>query len=130
MIYSKSRKAGVTFIEIMLTVFMMGVILSSAFVAQSTVLEQLGRWSRSLRATLALRELFIHTAQDRLQGKSHPAQQKKQNLQITYDLTRPKKESSLAPLEDLHIEKATATWAQDQETIIGLLYKPEEKKKK
>ncbi|MGE0009479.1 MAG: Tfp pilus assembly protein FimT/FimU [Candidatus Babeliales bacterium] len=131
--HSKSHKAGVTFIEIMLTIFMMGMILSSAFVSQSTILEQLGRWSRSLRSTLALRELFIHVAQDRMLGKTHPPEQKKGSLILTYESFRPKKESSLSKIEDLHIERAKAVWGQDQETMISFLYKhekPEDREKK
>lgn len=135
MIHSRNLKSGVTFIEIMLTVFMMGMILSSAFVSQSTVLEQLGYWSRSLRSTFALRELFIHVTQDRMLGKTHassyakaPAdrpEQKKGNLLITYELFRPKKESSLSKFEDLRIERAKAVWDQQEETMISLVYKHE-----
>ncbi len=130
MIHSKSHKSGVTFIEIMLTIFMMGMILSSAFISQSTMLEQIGIWSRSFRSTLAVRELFIHTAQDRMLGKKHPSQQKRGSVVLTYDIDRPKKDSSLAKLEDMHIEKARAVWDDQEEKMISLLYKPEEKKKK
>lgn len=149
MIHSKSHKPGVTFIEIMLTIFMMGMILSSAFISQSTMLAQIGTWSRSLRSTLAVRELFIHTAQDRMLGKKHPAtsyanlasgqshdgagalsdRNRKDNIVLTYAIDRPKKDSSLAKLEDINIEKAQAVWGEQEEKMISLLYKPEEKKK-
>lgn len=129
MIHFKSHKSGVTFIEIMLTIFMMGMILSSAFISQSTILTQIGMWSRSFRSTLALRELFIHTAQDRMLGKKHPPEQKRENVVLTYAIDRPKQDSSLAKLEDIHIEKAQAVWAKEEEKMISLLYKPEEKKK-
>lgn len=125
MIHSRNHKSGVTFIEIMLTIFMMGMILSSAFVSQSTILAQLGHWSRSLRSTLALRELFIHVSQDRMLGKTHAPEQKKGNLLLKYELFRPKKESSLSKLEDLRIERAKAVWDQDEETMISFLYKHE-----
>lgn len=126
----KSHKPGVTFIEIMLTIFMMGMILSSAFIAQSNALAHIGKWSRSLRLTLALRELFIHTAQDRMLGKMHPAEEKKGNVIITYNTFLPQKDSSLSKLEDLTVEKGRAVWAQEEETMISLLYKPAEEKKK
>lgn len=122
---SRSRKSGVTFIEIMLTVFMMGMILSTAFISQSTVLGQIGKWSRSLRSTLALRELFIHVSQDRLVGKAHPKEDKRGNTVLTYIVERPKKESSLAKMENLYIQRATTARNEAKETMISLLYKPE-----
>ncbi len=130
MIHSKSHKPGVTFIEIMLTIFMMGMILSSAFISQSTMLEQIGKWSRSFRSILAVRELFIHTAQDRMLKKKHPPEQKRGGIVLTYAIDRPKKDSSLAKLEDVHIETAKAVLQEQEEKMISILYKPEETKKK
>lgn len=127
---SKSLKEGVTFIEVMLTVFMMGMLLSTAFVSQSTVLRQVGRWSRSLRATLALRELLIQAGQDRMVGANVPKEYKKNNLLMTYALERPKKESALSTLPDLRIQKARAAWGQEDERMVSLLYLPEKSSKK
>jgi len=125
----RNLKEGVTFIEIMLTIFMMGMILSSAFVAQSTILTHISDWSRSLRAVLQLRETIVHVAQDRLQGTTHPKEEKKGHMTITYAMERPKKESALAKLQSLYVERVSSQWGQDKETVIALLYKPEVKKK-
>lgn len=120
---------GVTFLEIMLTIFMMGMILSSAFVAQSTVLQQISQWSRSLRSIFKLRELIVHTTQDRLENHTHPKEQQKGPVKLIYTLERPKKGSALAKFEDLYIEQVTSQWLGDEETMVSLLYKPEVKKK-
>ncbi len=79
-----------------------------------------------------MRELFIHTAQDRMMGKTHPAEQKKGSLLLTYAMERPKKDSSLVKINDLFIEKAKGVWGQEHESMISLVYKhetPEELKK-
>lgn len=125
----KSRKEGVTFLEIMLTIFMIGMVLSSAFVAQSTVLQQIGQWSRSLRSIFKLRELIVHTSQDRLEGKAHPKETQKVSVKLMYTIGKPKKESALAKLEDLYIERVESQWSGEREAMVSLLYKPEVKKK-
>lgn len=146
----KSRNgliAGFTFIEIALSVAMLGTILTAVLMLQDMVLQQVMRFSGQLQRVFLVRNelqqltFSVMQQQGKKDEKSEQKQGEKQEKKIESPSTmiritqhREQKESSLGKMKTITAYRATAEWETmhglQQETLVSLVYTGTEAQKK
>lgn len=116
MIYFKSPRAhsGQTFIEVVLTVYMIGSLLSAILLLQSTVFSHVtGSVSRMSRMTL-LEQYLYEIDLDLKLKKITPAKKTIETppTTLTYKAMSPKEESALKHFKNISIVRLDASWDQ------------------
>ncbi len=123
-----------TLVEVMLALFMIGTVLTTLFVLESTIFNKVADYSTKIGRIFLLKERLFKAHFERAQRIK--AQDKKQeettnNVTISYELKKPSKDSVLKKFDGIMIEQVTASWdefgVQQKETMINLVYKPEKK---
>ena len=125
---------GMTFIEIVFAVFILGSLLSSLLLLQSNVLKNIFNFSSRAERFLLLKDRLGKAAMERekkTKSENKPETIKEPKTVIKYAVKKPSGESSLKKFESVAIEKVTAEWehwgAKEEETMITFMYKPEKK---
>ncbi len=107
-------KPGQTFIEVVLTVYMMGSLLSAILLLQSSVFSNVtGSVSRMNRLELLQKYLFDIDLDWKL-NKTYPTKKTIDDPPTTlaYNITPPKQESSLKRFKNISVVRLEATWDQ------------------
>jgi Tfp pilus assembly protein PilV len=127
--------SGMTFIEVVLAVFMLGSLLSSLLLLQSNVLKNVFQFSSRAERVLLMKDRLIKAALSR--EKKEKEEKKIEEIKeplttINYELKKLSEDSSLKIFKNIVIEKVTAEWdywgTKEKESMITFLYKPEKKK--
>jgi hypothetical protein len=129
---------GMSFIEVVLAVFIIGTSVTALLLLQGTSFSGLTTMGARLERIFLMKEYLSTKAFDRAKkekGTNQSPQKKTINepkTTITYELKKPSRESSLKEQEHIKIEQCTAEWdefaTKMQETMITFLFKPEPKK--
>lgn len=130
------KQTGFTFIEVVLSIFIIGTLLSSVLLLQSTVVNGLQSASgRAQRIFLLTEELFNASFSRLKKEKKTDKRTIKINdpeTAITINTFRPKKSSSLSDIENIMIENITAEWQEwtgkRMEQLVTIVFAPKEKK--
>ena len=136
---SQLNQPGISFIEVILAVFIIATVITSLLLLQGTAFSGLATISARLDRVFLINEYF---AQSRFaRAKKEAAAEKSPQTKkiddpktiITCELKNPARESSLKLQEHIKIEKCTAEWDEFalklRETMITFLFKPEKEKK-
>jgi len=129
---------GFTFIEIVLTVALIGAVLAPLFSVQYNVLRLITRASDRVSRIFLLGNIFQEA-----EYKDKPVSEKgltgtkkitDPETDLTYIVKTPDKSSSLKKLHDVYIVQTTATWNRAgiayKENMLSFMYQPKPKKKK
>lgn len=126
---------GFTLMEVMLAIFMVGVLLSALLALQGKIFDGIATYSSRMNRVFLLKNRLFEVALDRAKGETKVAPEKKIDEPATvirYESKKPSQESSLKKFNDIMIERVTAEWdewkTKRQEVMITFLYKPEKKK--
>jgi Tfp pilus assembly protein PilV len=129
------EQIGMSFIEVIVALFVMGTMLSSLLLMQGTIFSGLVTESSLLGRVFLLEDYLSRRAFAREKNEKEAFKSPKMEkinqpeTTIAYTLKKPSKESSLKGLEQLMIEHCSAAWnelAQKQkESMITFLFKPE-----
>lgn len=130
--FKNLNEDGMTFIEVVLAVFILGSLLSSMLLLQSNVLKNVFEFSSRSERMLFMKDRFVKAALAREKKEKEdikPQEIEEPKTTIRYEQKKPSKDSSLKNLNDIIIEKVTAEWdrwgTKEKETMINFLYKPE-----
>jgi len=133
MIPFKSHESGQTFIEIMLTVFMMSVLLIPLLNLQSLIIKFTSFSISHMRRITLLKDIYFHTILDHLQQKEPLTTKQITSPPTTITLKQllPAKESALSSFENIVIDKYEALWQQGNEdnieNIVIVRFEPQKK---
>ena len=132
---SQLNQPGISFIEVILAVFIVGTVLTSLLLLQGTAFSGLATISARLDRVFIIKEYLAQKVIARTKkekGAEKSPQTKKiddPKTTITYELKKPPRESSLKLQEHIKIEKCTAEWDEFalklRETMITFLFKPD-----
>ncbi len=131
---SRSAHTGMTFIEVVLAIFIIGSLLSSLLLLQSNIVRAVWQFSsRANRILLLKNRLMQALLEQEKKEKESPKEKKVEEPKttITYEQKKISKDSALKKFENIVIEKVSAQWQEwdtkQKETMITFLYKPEKK---
>ena len=134
MYFKNHKQVGMTFIEVVLAVFIIGSLLSSLLLLQSNVVKNVSLFTARSNRTFMIKDTLVQAEIDREMQKEPAKEQKIDDPKttITYEQKKISKDSSLKKFEDIVIETVSAEWdewgSKRKETMIKFLYKPEKKK--
>lgn len=123
-----------TFIEVVLAIFIVGSVVSAVLLLQSNVLKNTFSFSSRAQRIVLLRDCFMQAALHR--AKKEPGEFKPQDIpepktKFIYQLKKPSQDSSLKKFKNIMIERISAQWdywgSSQQEDMISFIYKPEKK---
>ncbi len=129
-------KQGFTLIEVMISLAIIGLVLTALSGLQIGLMRTAVQSSERLKR---IREVVAFFNEARVKepetGKKVISENKELNLKLTYEHKRPPKESSLFKLKDLMIERVSAQWegrgpkararTSMQDRFVTFIYKPE-----
>lgn len=125
-----NEQLGLTFVEVMLAIFMLGFLLTGLLVTQDTIFVRINYYSSALRSLFLLKEK-LHRSTVSLEEKKSKGPKENAPLVITYEKQPPPEKSSLKKFDDLILEKVSGKWTdirgKHQETLINIVYSPEKK---
>ena len=134
MIHSKNNN-GFTLIEVMISVVILGLLLTPLFIWHSSNLGALGTSSNLVRRVLAARNFMVDTYSSLAPDMRATTLEKKITHPTTilvYELKDKLRNQELAALKGLCEERVTMRWQENgynaQETSVALCYKKEERK--
>lgn len=130
-----SPRSGFTLIEVMISLAIVGLVLTSLGGLQMALLratmKSTGRFER-LRSMLFFLEdsrIKESSSKEQERGKKITKELKEPALKLTYERFAPAKKSSLYRQKDLKIERVTGEWKgatrKQQDSIITFIYTPE-----
>ncbi len=143
MIHSKNSHGvgGFTLIEALMAITILALIITPLFILQGSILRNVTYFSQRLRRVfLAKNFLFeMRIEAEKQQAEQAFALEKKIDeplTQLAYKREKLSKKSALSSLEDLYVERVTATWEQQgqqlTQEIVSIVHKkpkPKEEKK-
>jgi len=134
MIHSKNNN-GFTLIEVMISVVILGILLTPLFIWHSGNLGALAVNSNLARRTLAARNFMVDTYMSLMPDTRATTMEKKITNPTTilvYELKDKLRNQELAALKGLCEERVIMRWQENghpaQETSVALCYKKEERK--
>lgn len=145
MIHSKdlNNKSGFTFIEVVIAITITGLILSSLFALQSTMLNNIVRDHFKISRIFYIKNFMqdpanLKKAKESIISSKSDGKVEKEiddpKMKLKYQLKKPNEKSTISKsFKDVPLINATGTWqglkGQEEETFVGLIYiKPETKK--
>lgn len=133
-----NKSFGFTFIEIMLTIFMVGFLLTAVLGLQETVFSGVITYASSFERIFLLKDQLFKAAFARAKDRTLEEQKKETTkienpiTTITYEQKKPQKESALQKFDNMMIEQVNASWqtfrGEQQETMISYVFMPPRKK--
>lgn len=126
---------GLTLIEVMLALFIVGALLTTLFMTENVVFTRIVNYSSRIDHIFLLKQRLFQAAFDRAQGgdektKHQEATNKPENA-LVYEEKKPSQNSALKDFESIVIEYVSSSWTdimgKQKEVIINLIYKPEKK---
>ena len=134
MVNSKSPNArsGVAFIEIVVTVMIIGSLLSALFVLQGNVLRRVVSFSKNETVVFDLVKFLADVRLGRINGDKEVGIEKKyekHNGSLKYRLKSVDENSSLKNFKDIKIETAECQWDRfgvtRMERVVTFTFRPE-----
>lgn len=122
---------GFSFIEVVASLLMMGILLSALLTMEGSVLNRLSRSAQKEDRMLLLKNyLFSLTQAGTDISKKQETQQDGTTITLTYEPIKPA--SALARFEGLQQQKITASWQDDTKKrtceLVGYTFTPPKKK--
>ncbi len=135
MMHCKNNKAGFTLVEVMLTMMIMGMLMTPLYLSESAALISVSKANDMVNAITEAR-LYLHEMEQAIYEKKNPSKSKTSaDGAITLHYTEEKVTGTLAKkCKGTKKLMVTATWQRDgrkQETsLVTFLYAPEDEEKK
>ena len=129
------NKNGFTLLEVLISMTIMGILMTSIFILQGGTVKSIVSWSRRLDR-FAAGILFM--TQTRMEKEAEPTIDQVKKLEtpaanMHYQMIEVPKESSLKDIKNLYLERVTLKWQdgkkKGEETIVMFHHRPEVKKK-
>ncbi len=126
---------GMTIIEVLFSIMIIGMVLSAALNLQNTSLRSVVRLSGRLMRLFAAENRLVEIHQDQMQKKEVAVSTVLETPPTTLEYTQKKlpKKSALSSLKNLKSEIVTLRFAtqrgEETDSFVALIYKPEEKEK-
>ena len=138
MMHFKNHKFGFTLIEAMLSMVIVGVVLSPLFILHGVIMQRVNRSSQQLYALLWGKQLLCEARQKQEpDAQTFTLDKKKEELSAILKYTLDNgvdAKSALSPYVGLHREIISIVWTDQQgiqkrEELITYIYKQPEQKK-
>ncbi len=135
MIYFKNRN-GFTLIEVMITLGIIGLVLTPVFVLQSTTMRVMGQYSQQLVRVLAGQVFFGQMQMQRAINPDIEKETKKiddPESTFEYSFADIDQKSTLANFKDVGLQEVVikwhSLWGPEEDTLVSFVYDPEEQEK-
>jgi prepilin-type N-terminal cleavage/methylation domain-containing protein len=137
MIHFKNRKNGFTLIEVIISLAIVGVILTPVFMLHEMIMNRVNRSAKEFEYMLLCKNLLFSARQKQTPQAQEFLLEKAEidfNATLTYALEKGvNQKSSLASLVGLHREIVTVSWTdlgtKKQDRLVTFIYKTPEQKK-
>lgn len=118
------NKSGFSFIEIVVTVLMFGILVTSLMLSVTTTYNSVWRYSNKLERIFLLKQRLFTIFFDREQGKDKPERKiviDKPSTTIMYEQKKPRTDSALGKFKNVSIQKLEAQWQQQESELTEQL---------
>jgi type II secretory pathway pseudopilin PulG len=129
-------RSGFILTEVLITVAIVGMVMIPLFGLQGSLMTKVRRSAESLAHVLYITTITRHARNEQpILAQAFTTEQKIGDLgvQIKYQLEKPVPESSLAPLENIYVEKITLQWNEfgkpRTEQFAHVVFRPESEAK-
>ncbi len=134
---SRNRnRNGFTLGEVLVTIVIIGLVMTPVFVLESASYRSITSWSERLDRFMAGTLFMTQTGIAKEKEATSEAKKTSQNpkMDMQYKMTEMPKESSLKNTKDLYLERVTLKWQagkkKEEEVIVMVHHRPDVKKKK
>ena len=135
MMHSRNNQLGFTLIEVLLSLAIIGMVLTPIFLIQSLVLRRTSAGARQFTRLIAAKDFLVDQQFENIQEtNTATAEQKITNPPTTLLFTSKKlpENSALKKFKHIMVDTVTMQWTEQnkkrQENLVTFMFKPEEPK--
>jgi len=134
MIHFKSRSAqsGFMLTEVLLTIAIVGMVITPVLMLQTNALRGLRRYSSRMRLLFPAKNFLMESVVQTPETKEPEAPKKKEitnpKATLAYAKRPVEKDSAFKDIPNVHRVRVTARSPRAKESIVGFIYQPERKK--
>lgn len=119
-----------TLIEAMISIAVIGIVLTPLFVTQGTVMSNVAQYANRLQRTFGAELFMLKSRDDAGNERQFTIEKKTQapTARMKYQMASIKKESALKNFDDMLAEQVTVEWDEGvnkrSDTLVNFIYKP------
>lgn len=134
MLVSKNDSSGFTLIEVLLSVAIVGLVLTPILMVQSMTIRNTGKRARIVDRTFAAKKFLIDSEVALAPDADESSSEKKianPAMTLRFDLTKPAEGSSIKKFKFIKRATVTSAWVDQtgrhQDRLVTFLFRPEGK---